>query len=38
MLAKEVLEEIPRQFLSFMERKNIVPTQVHEFEKNKIKN
>lgn len=25
MLAKEVLEEIPRQFLSFMERNNIVP-------------
>ena len=25
LLAKEVLEEIPRQFLYFMERNNIVP-------------
>lgn len=33
LLAKEVLEEIPRQFLSFMERNNIVPKQVHEEER-----
>lgn len=26
LLAKETLEEIPRQFLSYMERNNIVPT------------
>lgn len=26
LLAKEVLEEIPRQFLQYMERHNIVPT------------
>lgn len=37
LLAKEVLEEIPRQFLSFMERHNIVPTQVHEAEKRRIR-
>lgn len=37
LLAKEVLEEIPRQFLYFMERKGIVPTQVHEAEKRKIR-
>jgi hypothetical protein len=30
LLAKETLEEIPRQFLSFMERHNIVPKSVHD--------
>ena len=37
MLAKETLEEVPRQFLSFMERQGIVPKHVHEEEKKKIK-
>lgn len=37
LLAKEVLEEVPRQFLSYMERHNIVPTQVREAEKRKIR-
>jgi len=37
LLAKEVLEEIPRQFLDYMEKHNIVPTQVHENEKRKIR-
>lgn len=37
LLAKETLEEVPRQFLSFMERNNIVPKSVHEFEKRKIR-
>lgn len=37
LLAKEVLEEVPRQFLSYMERHNIVPTQIHEAEKRKIR-
>ena len=32
-LAKQVLEEIPRQFIHFMERKNIVPKSVHEEER-----
>lgn len=37
LLAKEVLEEIPRQFLSYMERHGIKPSQVHEAEKRKIR-
>ena len=37
LLAKEVLEEIPGQFLNFMEKNNIVPKQVLEAEKRKIK-
>merc|ERR1711976_369697 len=37
LLAKEVLEEIPRQFLSYFERRNIIPTRVHEAEKRKIR-
>ena len=37
LLAKEVLEEIPRQFLDFMTRHGIRPTQVHEAEKRKIR-
>jgi len=37
LLAKEVLEEVPRQFLYYMERKGIVPTQVREAEKRKIR-
>lgn len=35
LLAKETLEEVPRQFLSFMERNGIVPKQT--YEKAKIK-
>jgi hypothetical protein len=34
LLAKETLEEVPRQFLSFMERKKIVPQQVHQEQKS----
>ena len=37
LLAKEVLEEIPRQFLSYMERHNIVPKRVMEAEKRRIR-
>jgi len=37
LLAKEVLEEIPRQFLSYMERHGIKPSAVHEAEKRKIR-
>ena len=37
LLAKETLEEIPAQFLGFMEKNGIVPKQVHEAEKHKIK-
>ena len=36
-LAKQTLEEVPGQFLRFMERNNIVPKQVHEAEKRKIR-
>ena len=36
-LAKETLEEVPRQFLDFMERNNIVPKSVHDEEKRKIR-
>lgn len=36
-LAKETLEEVPRQFLQYMERNKIVPSQVLEEEKRKIK-
>jgi len=36
-LAKETLEEVPRQFLDFMERNNIVPKSVHEEEKRRIR-
>jgi hypothetical protein len=37
MLAKETLEEIPRQFLSYMERHDIVPKSIHDAEKRKIR-
>jgi len=37
LLAKETLEEVPRQFLDFMERNNIVPKQVHEEQKRQIR-
>jgi hypothetical protein len=37
LLAKEVLEEIPHQFLTFMERHGIKPPEVLEAEKRKIK-
>jgi len=33
LLAKETLEEVPRQFLYFMERNGIVPKQTYEKEK-----
>ena len=36
-LAKETLEEVPRQFLDFMERNNIIPKSVHDEEKRKIR-
>ena len=36
-LAKQTLEEVPGQFLRFMERNNIVPKQVHDAEKRKIR-
>lgn len=36
-LAKETLEEVPGQFLSFMERNKIVPKSVHDEEKKKIR-
>ena len=36
-LARETLEEVPRQFVDFMERNGIKPAQVHEEEKNKIR-
>merc|ERR1719450_99416 len=35
-LAKETLEEVPRQFLDFMERNNIVPKQTYEDQKAKV--
>jgi hypothetical protein len=31
-----VLEEIPRQFISYMERNKIVPKSVHEEEKKQM--
>ena len=37
MLAKETLEEVPRQFLDFMEKNNIVPKSVHDEEKKNIR-
>ena len=38
LLAKETLEEVPRQFLSFMERNNILPNNAaNEVAKDKIK-
>ena len=37
MLAKETLEEVPGQFLRFMEKNNIVPKQVHDAQKAKIR-
>lgn len=37
LLAKETLEEVPRQFLDFMNRNNILPKQTYENEKEKIK-
>jgi hypothetical protein len=37
LLAKEVLEEIPQQFLRYMNRHKIVPKQVNEAEKRRIR-
>lgn len=37
LLAKETLEEVPRQFLDFMNRNNILPKQTYENEKAAIK-
>jgi len=36
MLAKETLEEVPHQLLSFMEKNKIVPLPAREEEKHKI--
>ncbi len=36
-LARQTLDEIPRQLVDFMERNNIVPKRVHEAEKKRIR-
>lgn len=37
LLAKETLEEVPRQFLDYMNRNNILPMQTYEEQKAAIK-
>lgn len=37
LLAKETLEEVPRQFLDFMNRNGILPKNTYDNEKNKIR-